>query len=198
MKLHSPSFEKTLRRSVKNAVRSSPELKQDYRRAKKAIRRNIRVNWLFRPIWSLVLGFLVSAAINITHHPFTGLAIINLWTLVALSFLVRNLLLLLSRATDLPALNLLPISETTIFRWEMQKFFRKMALFSVFDQIAGFGALAIYLHFSFVQWGLAMILAVLSWALLLALTLLCAARLPRLPYQIYHLRRLSVSGLPFY
>ena len=184
MKLHSPSFEKSLRHSVKKAVRSSPELKQEYRRAKKAIRRNIRVNWLFRPILSLVLGFFVTAAINITHHPFTGLAIINLWTLVALSFLVRNLLLLLSRATDLPALNLLPISETTIFRWEMQKFFRKMALLCVFDQVAGFGALAINLHFSFVQWGLAMILAILSWALLLAMTLLCAARLPNLKYQI--------------
>ena len=66
----------------------------------------------------------------------------------------------------------------------MQKFFRKTAFFSVFDQVAGFGALAIYLHFSFVQWCLAMILAVLSWALLLALTLLCAARLPRVHYQI--------------
>jgi hypothetical protein len=59
-----------------------------------------------------------------------------------------------------------------------------MALLCVLDQIAGFGALAIYLHFSFVQWGLAMILAALSWALLLAMTLLCAARLPNLKYQI--------------
>ena len=59
-----------------------------------------------------------------------------------------------------------------------------MALLCVFDQVAGFGALAINLHFSFVQWGLAMILAILSWALLLAMTLLCAARLPNLKYQI--------------
>jgi hypothetical protein len=184
LKLHSPSFEKALRRGVKKAVRSSPELKKEYRRAKKAIRRNVQANWLFRPIWSLVLGFFVYGITSITLHPVTGLAIINLWTLITLSSFARNLLVLLFRAPDLPALNLLPISESSIFRWELQKFFRKMALLSVFNQVAGFGALAIYLHFSYGQWVMAMTLAVLSWVMLLGLALLCAARLPRVKYQL--------------
>ncbi len=35
MKLHSPQFQKQLRRGVKKAIRESRELKKEYRRAKK-------------------------------------------------------------------------------------------------------------------------------------------------------------------
>jgi len=183
LKLHSPGFEKSLRHGVKQAVRSSPELKREFRRVKRTTLAQIRGGWLLRPIWSLVLGVLVAGGIHATHHPATGLAIISLWTLAACSVLVLTLLFSLSTGSDLTALNLLPVSEASIFRWGMQKFFLKVALFDLGDQVAGFGAVAIYLHFSVVQWGMTLILATLSWALLLALTLLLAARLPKLPYQ---------------
>jgi hypothetical protein len=184
LKLHSPSFEKALRRGVKRAVRSSPELKRECRNAKRAFRRNIRVNWLLRPAWSVAIGLAVLNVTSSTNHPLTGLAIISLWSFVALSLFVQNLLSLPSGAPDLPALNLLPISETSIFRWEMQRFFRKSAVFSLFDHVAGFGALGIWMHLSHVQWAMAMALAVLSWVMLLALAFLCAARLPDFKYAV--------------
>jgi hypothetical protein len=184
LKLHSPSFEKSLRRGVRKAVQSSPALKQEYRNAKKAIRRRVRVEWLFRPIFSCILGFLVWFVIETTHHPVTALAIISIWNLLLLSAFTQNLLLMLFRANDLSALLILPISESAIFQWKLQKFFRKFAMLSVLDQIVGFGVLGFCLHFSYAQWILAMTLAILSWVMLLALTALCAARLPRLKYQI--------------
>lgn len=184
MKLHSPIFEKALRRGVKHAVQSSSALKREYRNAKKAGRRRILVNWMVRPFWSVLLGYFVYVITRLTQHPVTGLAIINLWTLIALSFSVRNLQVLLGRAPDLAALNLLPIADTSIYRWEMQKFFRKSALPCVLDQAVGFGVLAGCLNFSIAQWVATMMLAVLSSTMLLALTLFCAAWLPRFKYEL--------------
>ena len=184
MKLHSPRFEKSLRRGVKQAVRSSPELKKEHRKAKGAVRRQMQAAWFFRIFFAGWMGFAVWGVISVTNHPASGLAIISLWNFFMLSVSVQNLLTLLYKATDLPALGLLPISEPEIFRWEMQKFYRKYALSSLFDQIVGFGAMAICLHLSYGQWVLAMMLAVASWTMLLALALFCAARLPRLKYQM--------------
>jgi hypothetical protein len=184
VKLHSPSFEKNLRRGVKKAVRSSPALKQEYRAARKGYGwSSITVNWLIRLVWPVFLGMYVSAIVVKSRHPAAGLAVINIWTFACVSVLVQSLGSALYRASDLPALLLLPVSESTIFRWELQKFCKKRAIFRLFDQLAAFAALGICLRLSRLQWAAAMMLAVLSWITLLALTALCAARLPRVPYS---------------
>lgn len=121
--------------------------------------------------------------VQTTHHLSAGLAAINLWGLLWLCILAQNLLTLLFKAHDLPALILLPVSESVMFRWELQKCFRRFALPALLDYAVGFGALAITLKFSAGQWVLAMLLAVLSWAMLAGLSAFCAARLPRLPYS---------------
>jgi hypothetical protein len=184
VKLHSPGFEKALRRGVKSRIRSSPELKREYRKAKKAFRGRNNFGWVIRPVWSLVLGLLVWNVSKMTGNFATGLGMINLIMFLSLCLFTPGLLAMLFRASDLPALTLLPVSEAKIFRWELQKFFLNRALFSIMDIGACFIALAILFQFSLAQMVLALACAALSWVMLLALTALCAARLPRLPYQI--------------
>jgi hypothetical protein len=198
VKLHSPAFEKSLRRRVKITVRGSPQLRREYRAAKKAVRRHLRVDRFIRPIASLALGFFVGFITQATGHPLIGLAIISFWGLITWSLLAQNILTLLYQADDIPALAFLPVSEIFIFRWEMQKFFRQNALPSLLDQIAGFGALALYLHFSWAQWILAMVLAVFAWLLLLALALFCAVWFPRLKYTIISSCLMIFVGLGAY
>jgi hypothetical protein len=185
MKLHSPSFEKDLRHEVKKAVRNSPALKKEYRQANNAFRKHLRIHWIAWLILSGVVGCGIWVIVKITGHVVTGLAAINLLTLFLAANYVRSLPLVIFHATDLPALSLLPLSESEVFRWELQKFFRRIAMFSLFAMFSGYGALGIYLHLSFVQWLGAAVLAILSWATLVALAALCAARFPKLPYPIF-------------
>jgi hypothetical protein len=184
LKLHSPSFERDLRRCVKKAVRESPELKKEYRQAKKAIQKHIRINWILRPVLSLVLGYAVWFMAGATRHSSAALAPITLWSVCLWSILTRNLLLFIFRAGDLQALTLLPISDSAMFRWELQKAFRKFAFPVLLDLLAGFGALGLYFHFANFQWIAIALLAALSWAMLLALSAFSAARLPTLRYPV--------------
>ena len=181
MKLHSPAFEKALRCGVKGAVRSSRELKKEFRNANK-YRRRIRSAGFIRFCVSFLLAGAVWSAAAKTGHPATALAVIGLWSLALVFVSARNLLVTLFRANDLWTLFLLPVSESTIFRWEFQRFFRG-SLFVLGDLIAGFGALALFLEFPSAKWILVPAIAALSWATVLALAALCAARWPKFPYE---------------
>jgi hypothetical protein len=182
MKLHSPQFLKQLRRGVKKTVRSSRELKREFRRVNKIHRRYSSA--LFTRI-AVSIGFALGVwfIANATRHPATALAFINLWILAWAFIHAQNLLTCIFKATDLPALALLPVSNSTIFRWELQRFFWK-AIISLLDLIAGFVALGLFLQLSAIQWLGLLPIIILSWATLIALAGLGAARLPRLPYPI--------------
>ncbi len=182
MKLHSPRFLKTLRRCVKKTVRSSPELKREFRKANK-FRRQYRAAWIGRCLVTLGFGWGVYALAAATHRSVTALALINLWSLAWVFIQAQNLLVCLFRANDLPALALLPVSESTIFRWELHKFFRK-SIMLLADLAAGLIALGIYSGFSTAGLLATLPLAVIFWATVLSLAGLCAARLPKLPYPI--------------
>jgi len=184
VKLHSPAFEKALRRGVKATVRSSRELKQEFRKANK-YRRQIRSTGLVRVGGSFILAAAIWFTANTTRHPATALAVIGLWTLALVPATVRNLLVTLYRANDLGTLLLLPVSDATIFRWEMQRFFRG-SLYALGDLIVGFGTLCWFLKLPPVEWILVPVFAALSWAVLLALAALCAARRPRFHYEMVY------------
>jgi hypothetical protein len=180
LRLHSPAFEKALRRGVRAAVRSSPELKREFRKANK-FRRQLRAAGFLRVCFSFTLAAAVGFTADTTRHAATALAVIGLWTLALVLATARNLLVSLFRANDLGTLLLLPVSESTIFRWELQKFFRG-SLFCLGDLIVGFGALGLFLKLRPLAWIWVPALAALSWAVLLALAALCAAQRPRFPY----------------
>ena len=180
MKLHSPGFEKALRRGVRQRVRNSPELKREFRLANR-YRRQYGSKWLIRPATSFGLALLVWHLAAATHHTNLSLAVISAWTFGFVFIHAQGLLSCLFRSTDVSALYLLPVTEKMVFRWELQKFFLR-SIMSLIDLIAGFAALALFLNLSVAKWfGLFLIVA-LTGSMLLAMTALCAARLPGLPY----------------
>jgi hypothetical protein len=182
VKLHSPKFEKSLKRGVKQAIRSSKSLKAQYRIAKKAVRRRAGFVVL-RPFWSLAIGSFVWLVTQATNHPVTGLGLITLYTAVVLCSHVITLTATLYRPPDLWTLFLLPMSDREIFQWESEKFLKRHAAWSLVDLVCAYGALALYLDFSLVRWMGICLLAILNWMTLLGMVCFCAARWPRGPYQ---------------
>src|SRR5271168_3902269 len=109
MKLHSPRFQKNLKRGVKKAIRESRELKKEYRRAKKGHSRNIPSTPAIRVAFTMGLGIGVFNATRETGHPATGLAIITLWSFAWVFLHASGLWLALHKKADLEVLRLLPI-----------------------------------------------------------------------------------------
>jgi len=182
MKLHSPQFQKKLRRGVKKAIRDSRELTKEYRQAKK-FRKHVRVGWVLRAIFSFGLGAGVMAIVKATGHPITGLAAIALWSFASIFVYAQSLWTFLHTHFDILALRLLPVSDITIFRWQLQKFFPK-AIWSLLDLLIGFGALGLFLNFSPVQWLFLPLIIAFSWGTLLSLVAICAIHVPRKVQQI--------------
>ena len=182
MRLHSPQFEKRLRRSVRKTVRASRELRREFRAANK-YRKHYHIMLLVRPAISLLFAMLACYIAHQTGHPASGLAVIGLWAFIFAFIHAQRLLSSLYSSGDLPALLLLPAPEATIFRWELQRAFRG-ALWSLFDLLSAYMALAAYYHLPPDKWLLVIPLALLAWVEALALAALCAARLPRLPYSL--------------
>jgi hypothetical protein len=179
MKLHSPAFEQALRRGINRAVRSSPELKRERRLAKRQ-RRASRLAWLVYLAYLWFAGLAVYAAASKSGHVATGLAVINLLMLGSLHLLAQALWKRLHGSSDNAALVLLPIPRERWFRWQWQKFLRQ-SLLMLFVLLAGFGALAGLLVFPPWKWAAALLVALVAWAVVLALTAFCTARLIRGP-----------------
>jgi hypothetical protein len=181
MKLHSPQFEKAVQRAIKDAIQSSPELQREARAAAK-FRKKSKTSPLIRVVFSTLFGLVVWALADYTKHPVTGVAVVNLWAFITISYQAQQLLAFLCPTPDLAVLSWLPTPKTTIFRWELQKFYRG-ALMSLFDLLAGFGAVAISVH-STAAVAAVIPAAVLTWFTMLACSMLCAGRFPRFPYPL--------------
>src|ERR1700677_3239432 len=177
MKLHSPQFQKNLQRGVKRAVRASPELKKEYRQARKGRPGAVPPGPVFRAAMSIGLGVVVYNVTHTTGHVATGLAVITLWTFAGIFFQACGLWRVLYRNTDLAALRLIPMPAETMFAWLFQKFLRK-SIMPLLDLSAGFVVLAAYLDFSRGQWLALPLVVAAAWLLEMALALLCCARLP--------------------
>ena len=182
MKLHSPAFEKGLRRGVRRAVRAAPALKRDFRAANK-FRRHYSAIGFVRLLLSLGLALAAWKAAETTGHPATGLAVMTVWAFVFIFFHVTGLLQRLYASDDLPALNLLPLPAAAVFRWQLQKFLFR-SVFLLIDLLAGFGALAAFAGFVPGAWVAVPALALLTWAVVLACAALCAAWRPAFPYPL--------------
>jgi hypothetical protein len=182
VRLHSPAFEKGLRRQVRQAIRASPELKREFRAARK-VRRRYTFNLLLRPMLSFGQGAVAWEVWQKTGHLAAGLAVLTLWGFLFVFTHAQRLISNLYAATDLPAFALLPVRETTVFRWELQKFFLG-SLWSLLDWVCGYSALAWRADFSLPKWFAVLPLGVWTWIEVIALATLCVSHLPRLPYGL--------------
>jgi hypothetical protein len=186
VRLHSPAFEKSLRRQVRQTIRSSPELKREFRAARK-VRRRYGFNLLLRPMISFGVGAVAWGAWQKTGHLAAGLAVLTLWGFIFVFMHAQRLISSLYAATDLQAFALLPVRETTVFRWELQRFLLG-TLWSLLDLVCGYSALAWRAGFSLPKWCAVVPLGMWTWIEVIALAVLCVSYFPRLPYAL-------VSGL---
>jgi hypothetical protein len=177
MKLYAPRFEKALKYGVRRAIRSDAKLQKEYRRAK-GRRRPIWVFFLFRLVFSCMLAASVSTVLRLTNHPETALAVIVLWTLAAASFLSALLAPLRLHGPDVRALQLLPVSDFTIYKFRRDKIlgFHFMVLF---DLLAGLGTLAFLLAIPWPYWLGLPVIAGLALVVNVALAMFVGARFPR-------------------
>jgi hypothetical protein len=177
VKLHSPQFEKSLCRAVKQAIRRSPDLKREFRRAGK--HRGTRLpNWVGFLFFTFFALFLPWTAVGLTDLAASGLAVLNLLAAYAALLSASALWVRLEASKDLAPLFLLPIDDSAIFRWEIQQAL-KGQLLSLLLLLGGLAGIAFNLDFSLAK-DLALIpIGLLAWLAQLAVVVLLAARMPR-------------------
>jgi hypothetical protein len=177
MKLYAPAFEKALKRGVRLAIRNDPKLQKEYRRAK-VRKRPMWIIWMVRLILSCVLAASVSTVLNLTNHPGTALAVVVLWTLAAAAFLSALLAPSRLHGADVSALQLLPVSDFTIYSFRRDKILANHFMM-FFDLLAGLGTLAYLLALPWPSWLGIAIVAALAWVFNVALAMFVGARLPK-------------------
>lgn len=181
MKLHSPEFERQLKRGVRQALRSSPELRKGARRTGAPKQYSLRI--LVRPGMAVMLALAVWWISKLTGKPAAALAAISLWMFLWLCSRARQVLDRLYTDPQLETLSFLPLGPDSIFQWQMQKFFRA-SVWSLVDLCAALFAFGWYQGLTPGKWLALLAIALLAWVMLLALALLGASRWPRLPYGL--------------
>ena len=182
MKLHSPQFERGLKRLVKQSIRRSPELKREHRRVKR-YRKNLNLVWLWRLAISVLLGFCVWNIQTSTGHLTTALAGIGIFLLATLCFRISSLWTKLYSSLDQFVLMQLPLTTVTVFNWQLQKFFKE-SLFLGVDLAVMLGVLAWQNDFTIWKWLCIPLFIAVAWFNVIGLAAYCVLRLPRAPFQL--------------
>jgi hypothetical protein len=187
MRLHSPQFERALRRGAKQAVRQSPNLKREFRRANR-YRRNHSAKPLGRLfVTALVIGGIWGVA-STPDHLRAGLAALALWTTWFAMIRAVAFGQLFGQSADLAVLFHLPLADGQILRWELQKYARA-SLWSLVDIAGALGALGLVGLLNGAQLLAAVPLGLFCWTLQHAGAAFCALRWPRVPPVV-----LALSG----
>jgi len=177
VKLHSPAFEQVLKRGVREAIRTEPALKKEYRRTKSR-RRPLWIAWISRLACSCVLAAVVAGVQKQTGHSETALVMITLWTLIATAFLSTLLSPVRLQGSEVNALRHLPVSDDTIYAYRRDNILAWHA-FVFLDLLAGLGVLARLLALAWPAWLGLPVIAALAWIFNVTLAIFLAARVPR-------------------
>jgi hypothetical protein len=180
LKLHSPAFERNLRRSIKRAVKSSRTLRKQSRATNKP--RNYALR--FRPFATLAFAAVVGLVFNATEHVTTALGLMTVWTFGFFFIQAQSLRSRLYAPGDLQPLFLLPFPKETIFQWEFQKFFRA-SWWLLADLVIGYSVVGCLTGFSVPQWFGGLFSASMTWGLVVSLAILAIAYRPQWPYQMF-------------
>ena len=182
MTLHSPEFETRLKAACTAAIAESPDLQ---RRTLRPLRWHER--WsifpFVRPLFSALMGYGVWLMAKETGHLRSALAVITLTGFLLACMKAARLLEQLYKASDLPILFVLPASDDTIFRWESRGYHWR-SLGSLLDFVVAYGVLGFYYGLPPVAFAGVFVIAVFTWGLVMALSIMGAAYLPKVPYWI--------------
>ncbi len=183
MKLHSPVFERTLKRAVSLRLKASS--KEVRKRAKESS--SVRQHIPGDIIWHLYC--IVSLCITIASLKGQGfstglqLALVSLIILAQAFFYVPHLYRMLYGSTDLPAFAYLPLPDADIFHWQWQKVVRR-SLWPAIYSLAAYLVFALDHQTGWLGVGAACVAAAVQWLVVLSLTTSLAAHRPYWPHQI--------------
>lgn len=181
MRLHSPQFERAVRRGVRQALRKSPALRKQ--RPRDHLRRQVNAVALGPFLLGGVLAFFVWQVGRHTHQPAAGLAILSLWAFMRVCSHARDFLGLLYTAGDLAALTHLPAAPATIIRWETWKFLRT-SWKTLVELLGGLISWVICFEYSGPAVLLVPIALVGVWLTVIAFAVFLAGFFPRLPFAL--------------
>jgi len=78
VKLHSPQFERALKRARKSAIKRSPELKREARRASRGFRKHYSGSMIGRALFAGLLGFYAWTIVSSRGNAAAGLALVTI------------------------------------------------------------------------------------------------------------------------
>lgn len=180
MKLHSPAFEKKLRRGVKAATRHERTWFKDFREFYRYHIRPKSGRW-FRPLIPLLLALFIARTFKLGGNVDLVLLVFNLWILATTLFFAQTLVNFPKQSWDIVALSLMPVSDAVGFRWEWDKQI-KQSTFLIWDLSIGFIVAGRLLHLSRFEWMGLIVLLPFLWMYSIALGTLAAAYFPKFPY----------------
>ncbi len=197
MKLHSPAFEKALRRTVKQRIKASPELRKEARRNRTSAG-TMNVDTLFQHLAALVFLPLGLYALGETGKSLgLQLAFVSVWCFMMVLFHVGRIFQCLFASTDLAALSFLPIADATVFHWQWQKtLWRSVWLFAY-----AFVAYLVIAQQRNAGWpgvAAALVAAGVQWLLAVSLATGLAGHRPQWPYQLLGLGLLGLLVIPVF
>ncbi len=172
MKLHSPAFEKVLRKKVRAAIRRSPELKREYKRHRKTAA-TWGATFFSRGFASFFLIALLMKADDRHLSLGTQLALVSLWLTALTCMHVGRIRECLYSSNDLATLNYLPVERGLVFQWEWQKSEQHSRWGLLACSLTSFSMLAALHGLTGWAWLLVIALAVCQWRLAVS----CAALL---------------------
>jgi hypothetical protein len=180
MKFHSATFEKSLRREVRKALRHSPDLKRQATTSRSRLNHNVPQP-VFRVGLSIGLAIGLGSISEKTDNLQIVLSLVALWGVVMIFVRASAFVQYLYRSPDLRYFFLLPVSEPLVFKWELQKFLRS-TVYLTLDFAFAFAAIGFALKPTFIIALGILPLAAIASSAVISLTLLLVARFPAFPY----------------
>lgn len=201
MNLHSPEFEKRLRRRVCVEIRASPGLRREAKRLKRRRASTFGDSGGHLVAMTLLAFIVLSASVDLPAKLMFG--VVALWGVGCAFNLANRLLTTLYGAPDLPLLAYHPISDQTVFDWQWAKC-RRFSFWYLADFGVAYAMIAGLTYHTQQAWLTVPVLAVVGWLTVLALAAFMAAYFPswlRFPlglpvFGTLFLVALSWSSLP--
>lgn len=176
MRLHSPAFEKSLKRAVRKRVKASRELRKRASEGVLALQR-LPENFLFHIFGVIGVIASVFALKAQGYSPALQLAIVSLLSLSLCFYYISSVYRTLYNSADLPAFAFLPIQDVQIFRWQWQRVVRRSVWFAIYAFI-GYTAFAVSHETGWLGVGAAAVAAYLQWLTMFSLAVGIAAFRP--------------------
>lgn len=197
MKLHDPKFEARLKRTIKQRLKASPELRKQAKQQGGSKATPAPENLLWHVIGIFLLGALVYAQKGQGLTLGSQLAVVSIVCLGLAFFQVPMIYGVLYGSADLAVFAHLPIADQMVFRWQWQKILRRSAWLGAYG-LVGYLAIALSWDTGWPGVGTAVVAALAQWLVSLSFATGLAAWRPGWPHHMIGLLFLGPFFLFFF